>query len=190
MKKRPAKRIKRAPKDPKKALVNKINARLRTWYKAGISKNLVVSEIIDSIDGVTDTGKGYIRIEGELNDMLQQTLESKIGTFTSKMKNIEDEAYNVDKVLPTRQDYIKAYNSRLFMTKHMGSSFKKYYNITDALSDETLKVDPSLRTKSGKTLEQAMKEIGSLLHDGDETKAKEKITEIKEVIEKAKEKIV
>ena len=61
MNKRPAKR-KRVVKDPKKALTSKINARLRAWYKAGISKDLVVSEIIDSIEGVTDTGNGYIRI--------------------------------------------------------------------------------------------------------------------------------
>ena len=188
MNKRPAKR-KRVVKDPKKALTSKINARLRAWYKAGISKDLVVSEIIDSIEGVTDTGNGYIRIEGELNDMLQQTLESKIGTFTSKMKNIEDEAYNVHSIVPTRKDLIGAYNSRLFMTSRMGSSFKKYYNIMDALSAETIKVDHSLRTKSGKTIDQAMQEIGRLLHDEDEAEAKEKIAEIKEVIERAKERI-
>ena len=188
MKKRPAKRI-RAPKDPKKALVNKINARLRAWYKAGISKDLVVSEIIDSIEGVTDTGKGYIKIEGQLNNMLQQTLESKIGTFTSKMKNIEDEAYNIHSIVPTKQELIGAYNSRLFMTGQMGSSFKKYYNIMDALSAETIKVDKSLRTASGKTLPQAMQEIGRLLHDAEEAEAKEKIAEIKEVIERAKERV-
>lgn len=188
MKKRPAKRN-RVVKDPKKALVNKINARLRAWYKAGISKDLVVSEIIDSIEGVTDTGKGYIRIEGQMNDMLQQTLESKIGTFTSKMKNIEDEAYNVHSIVPTRNDLIRAYNKRLFMTSQMGDSFKKYYNIMDALSEETIKVDPSLRTRSGKTLDQAMQEIGRLIHDAEEAKAKEKIVEIKEVIEKAKERV-
>lgn len=188
MKKRPAKRI-RAPKDPKKALVNKINARLRAWYKAGISKDLVVSEIIDSIEGVTDTSKGYIKIEGQVNDMLQRTLEAKIGTFSSKMKDIEEDAYNVHSIVPTKQELIGAYNKRLFMTNQMGSSFKKYYNIMDALSEETIKVDPSLRTKSGKTLPQAMQEIGRLLRDSDEAKAKEKIAEIKEVIERAKEKV-
>ena len=189
MKKRPAKRI-RVPKDYKKAFVSKINARLRAWYKAGISKDLVVSEIIDSIEGVTDTGKGYIKIEGELNDMLQQTLESKIGTLTSKMKDIKEDSYNVHSIAPTRNELIGAYNKRLFMTNQMGSSFKKYYNIMDALSEETIKVDPSLRTASGKTLDQAMQEIGRLLHDAEETKAKEKIAEIKEVIERAKERIV
>lgn len=188
MKKRPAKR-KRVVKDPKKALTSKINARLRAWYKSGISRDLVVSEIIDNIEGVTDTDKGYIRIEGELNDMLKQTLESTIGTLTSKIKNIEDEAYNVHSIAPTRQELIGAYNSRLFMTSHMGSSFKNYYNIMDALSEETIKVDKSLRTKSGKTLDQAMQEIGRLLHDAEETKAKEKIAEIKEVIERAKERV-
>ena len=188
MKKRPAKRI-RVPKDPKKALTSKINARLRAWYKAGISKDLVVSEIIDSIEGVTDTGKGYIRIEGQLNDMLQRTLESKIGTFTSKMKDIEEDSYNVHSIVPTRQELIGAYNKRLFMTNQMGSSFKKYYNIMDALSEETIMTDKSLRTKSGKKLDEAMQEIGRLLRDSDEAKAKEKIAEIKEVIERAKEKI-
>ena len=188
MKNRPAKR-KRVAKDPKKALTNKINARLRAWYKAGISRDLVVSEIIDNIEGVTDTDKGYIRIEGEINDMLKQTLESKIGTFTSKIKNIEDEAYNVHSIAPTRNEIIGAYNKRLFMTSQMGSSFKKYYNIIDALSEETIKVDKSLRTASGKTLPQAMQDIGRLLHDAEEAEAKEKIAEIKEVIERAKERI-
>ena len=75
------------------------------------------------------------------------------------------------------------------MTNQMGSSFKKYYNIMDALSAETIKVDKSLRTSSGKTLPQAMQEIGRLLRDSDEAKAKEKIAEIKEVIERAKEKV-
>ena len=188
MKKRPARR-KRVVKDPKKALVNKINARLRAWYKAGISKDLVVSEIIDSIDGVTDTGKGYIRIEGEVNDMLQRTLETKTGTFASTMKNIEEESYNVHAIAPTRGELIGAFNKRMFMTSKMGDSFKKYYNIVDALSDETIKTDKSLRTKSGKTLTQAMQEIGRLLHDDDEAKAKEKIAEIKEAIDKAKERV-
>lgn len=188
MKKRPARR-KRVVKDTKKALVNKINARLRAWYKAGISKDLVVSEIIDKIDGVTDTGKGYIRIEGNVDDMLQRTLEAKIGTFTSTMKNIEEESYNVHKIAPTRGELIGAYNKRMFMESYMGKSFKKYYQIMDALSEDTIKVDPSLRTKSGKTLPQAMQEIGRLLHDADEAKAKEKIAEIKETIEKAKERV-
>ena len=188
MKKRPAKR-KRVAKDPKKALTSKINARLRAWYKAGISRDLVVSEIIDNIEGVTDTGKGYVRIEGELNDMLKATLESKIGTFTSKMKDIEEDAYNVHSIVPTRNELIGAYNKRLFMTNQMGSSFKKYYNIMDALSEETIMTDKSLRTKSGKKLDEAMKEIGSLLHDAEEAKAKEKIAEIKEVIERAKERV-
>ena len=188
MKKRPAKR-KRVVKDPKKALTSKINARLRAWYKAGISKDLVVSEIIDNIEGVTDTSKGYIRIEGQMNDMLKSTLESKIGTLTSKMKDIEEDAYNVHSIAPTRNELIGAYNKRLFMTNYMGSSFKKYYNIMDALSEETIKVDKSLRTKSGKTLDQAMQEIGRLLHDSEEAKAKEKIAEIKEVINRAKERV-
>ena len=45
--------------------IQKINARLRKQYKAGVSEDLVSSEILDKISGVSVTAKGYVSIKEE-----------------------------------------------------------------------------------------------------------------------------
>ena len=64
-----------------------------------------------------------------------------------------------------------------------------YGSVAERKQSELLGITDKRSFEFRSKMDQAMKEIGSLLHDGDETKAKEKITEIKEVIDSAKEKI-
>ena len=166
--------------------------RISDWARNGVSEPHIATDK-DKMDISYSTLKEwknkYPAISAALKknkDIVDAEVEE---SFTSTMKNIEEESYNVHTIAPTRGELIGAFNKRMFMTSKMGDSFKKYYNIVDALSDETIKTDKSLRTRSGKTLTQAMQEIGRLLHDDDEAEAKEKIAEIKEAIEKAKERI-
>lgn len=148
--------------------IQKINARLRKQYKAGVSKALVSSEIIDKISGVEDTDKGYITIkEEDFNEALAKSLDIRVKTLSELKKEIKSETYNVHSTEPTQKELVQAYNSRLFMEGFMGKYFKKYYDVVEDKSAEN--------TRRRREANDLMTDIGSLLSKGDETKARELI---------------
>ena len=148
--------------------IQKINARLRKQYKAGISEDLVSSEILDKVSGVTVTAKGYISIkEEDFNEALAKSLDIRVKTLTEVKKEIKSETFNVHSTEPTEKELVQAYNSRLFMEAFMGKYFKKYYAVVDDKS-----VENTARRRKANDL---MTDIGSLLSKGDETAARELI---------------
>ena len=148
--------------------IQKINARLRKQYKAGISEDLVSSEILDKISGVSVTSKGYISIkEEDFNEALAKSLDIRVKTLSEVKKEIKSETYNVHSTEPTQKELVQAYNSRLFMEAFMGKYFKKYYAVVDDKSAEN--------TRRRREANDLMTDIGSLLSKGDETKARELI---------------
>lgn len=167
--KRRAKRINRKPKDQRKALISKINARLRKWYAAGVSEDLVSSEIIDNIPGVTSTAKGYVSIDPDLySEDLKNTLEANISTYTEFMQKIRDDDYNVDKKVSDDSYYIAKYNSRLYMNSMMQDKFKKYYDMVVFAPEEKVKTSAEL-----KMLKKQMGDFARTLQAGDKSRASE-----------------
>lgn len=148
--------------------IQKINARLRKQYKAGVSEDLVSSEILDKISGVSVTSKGYISIkEEDFNEALARSLDIRVKTLSEVKKDIKSETFNVHSTEPTEKELVQAYNSRLFMEAFMGKYFKKYYAVVDDKSAEN-----TIRRKQAN---KYMTELGSLLNAGEDAKAKELI---------------
>lgn len=126
--------------------INKINARIRAQVKAGVSRELIDSEILDAIDGVSTTKGGITIKEEDFTEELQQVLEQKIKTMSELIKSISSdaEAYNVRSKTPTKEELIGAYNSRNFMNKVMDNQFKKYYDLVVNNSVENVLTSPEL----------------------------------------------
>ena len=151
--------------------IQKINARLRKQYKAGISEDLVSSEILDKITDVGVTDKGYITIkEEDFNEALAQTIDAKVKTLSEVKKIMKEDAYNLNKIAPTEKELVMAYNSRLFMEGFMGSYFREYYAAVAGKNATQIKENENLRT-----LDSSMHRLGQLLHDGEDAKARELI---------------
>ena len=151
--------------------IQKINARLRKQYKAGVSEDLVSSEILDKISGVGVTDKGYITVkEEDFNEELAQTTDMRVKTLSEVQKIMEEDAYNVNKIMPTKKELVQAYNSRLFMEGFMGNYFREYYAAVEGKSATQIKENENLRT-----LNDTMHKLGQLLHNSEETRAKELI---------------
>lgn len=151
--------------------IQKINARLRKQYKAGVSEDLVSSEILDTITDVEVTAKGYITIkEEDFTEELAQTIDMKVKTWSELKKIIKEDAYNINKIESTEKELIMAYNSRLFMEGFMGNYFKEYYAAVAGKNATQIKENDNLRT-----LNSSMAKLGKLLHDSEEIKAKELI---------------
>lgn len=132
-------------KTEKQKFIDKINKRIKAQIKAGVSWDLIQSEIIDSISGVTATKKGISIKDEDFDEDLKKVIEQKITTKTQLMSKIsKDDAYNIDKADPTEKDKIEAYNSRLFMNSVMDNQFKKYYDLIVNNSVENVLTSPEL----------------------------------------------
>ena len=151
--------------------IQKINARLRKQYKAGVSEDLVSSEILDKISDVGVTDKGYITIkEEDFNEALAKTIDMRVKTLSEVKKTMKDDSYNLNKIAPTEKELVMAYNSRLFMEGFMGNYFREYYAAVSDKTSTQIKENDNLRT-----LDSNMHRLGQLLQSGEDAKARELI---------------
>lgn len=162
-------------KSEKAKWLDKMRARMRALEKKGFETDYLKSKV-SKIEGVSLTGRSFT-VEGDLTDEIVTAVETAIPTATQFVEKLKEDAYNVHKAIPDTKELVRAEASRAFMTSYMDDYFKSYYDLVE----EADKI-PELTSKR-KRADSLMSEIGRLLHDGEETRAKEKIIKLKEFID-------